>query len=100
MEEAPDVDNDSLVKLSASIGWVNKSVKLHRINSVSLHGQGERIEDVEDAQIIANLRRILSKYDSENLHDVDEISLLYKLLPKRTLLPSTTKRRRSKLSSL
>lgn len=60
--DAADVDKEVMKLFSASIDWVQKFVKRHSIDSVSLHGLAGVADIAAAANYIAEFRRCLSSF--------------------------------------
>jgi hypothetical protein len=81
--------NEARLKLgtfNASERWAKNVVQRHGMKSVTLHGEGGSVDVAAIAAGIERLRSTLRDYDPENIYNVDETGLFYKLLPKRTYL--------------
>ncbi|CDF41108.1 unnamed protein product [Chondrus crispus] len=77
-------DRTTLDKFTASRGWVEKFVKRHALRSVALHGEGGQVQVQEVAKDINILRSRLRNFEPENIYNVDETGLFFKLLPRRS----------------
>lgn len=79
-------DRARIEKFSASVGWCQNFVKRHCMTSVSLVGQGGSATYEDAVGKMSELRKRLSSYDVENVYNVDETGLFYKLIPRRTYI--------------
>ena len=89
-----DADRARFRKFNASVGWCQKFVTRHCLTSVSLAGQGGSAAVAEVATEMCELRQKLREFDLENVYNVDETGLFFKLLPRRTYILSFVNERR------
>ena len=75
-----------LQHFTASEGWVAGFVKRNALRSVSLHGEGGSVNVVEVCSQIFELHKELASYSLENMYNVDETSLFFKLFPEKTYI--------------
>jgi hypothetical protein len=74
-----------LEDFTASKSWVKKFVKRNNLSSKLLHGEAGSVDGAATAEGMAKLRDTCKKYRAENIFNVDETGLFYRLLPRRTL---------------
>lgn len=84
---------ERLRMFGASEKWVRNLVNRHNLTSVVLHGEAGSLDAEAAAEGMAAIRRACSKYKVENIFNVDETGIYYRLLPKRTYLSTTEKRK-------
>lgn len=80
--------------LSFSNGWIQKFKRRNNLKKITLHGEAASapLDSLPEAR--AKLQEIISKYDLENVYNVDETGLFFRMLPNHTL--STDKKRAGK----
>ncbi len=79
-----DIEEQALSTFQASILWAGKVARQAGWRSKALHGEAGSVELDVAAKAIAKLRVELNKYDVENVYNMDEMGLFYKLLPIRS----------------
>ena len=73
-----------LKSFTASKKWCISFTKRHALRSVAMHGEAGSASPIEVAKEIAELREKLLHYPVQNIYNVDETGLFYKLIPRRT----------------
>ena len=72
----------------ASWQWLSRFRKRRGLQQILLHGEGAEV-DKEDPKLLAaldDLYATISRYDPENVYNMDETGLFFRLLPRYTLL--------------
>ena len=87
-----DSDRNRFEKFSASVGWCQKFVKRHCICSVSLSGEAGSAYAEYFADSMIKIRDRLREFQVENIYNVDETGLFYKLLPRRSYIMAYEKK--------
>ena len=72
----------------ASWQWFNRFRARHGLQKVLLHGEGAEVQkdDPELLAALSDLSAIIEQYDPENVNNMDETGLFFRLLPRYTLL--------------
>ncbi len=68
-----------------SDGWLTAFKQRHHINQKLRHGESAGIDRTQLELDLAELRTFLSDYPLEDIYNMDETGLFWKLLPDRTL---------------
>ena len=84
-----DAQRQAWLDFSASSGWLNRFIKRHGIKSTRLHGQGGSVNDASIAEGLAIVRQELAKYAPDNIYNVDETGMFYRLLPRQSYVTKT-----------
>ena len=72
----------------ASWQWLSRFRERGGLQKILLHGEGAEV-DQEDPKLLAaldDLYATISRYDPENVYNMDETGLFFRLLPRYTLL--------------
>ncbi|CAN0128338.1 unnamed protein product, partial [Heterosigma akashiwo] len=69
-----------------SNGWLDRFLKRHNMRSANLHGEGGDVDEKKHAEAIGKLKEELADYDPDDIYNMDETGLFFKLLPKKTYL--------------
>lgn len=87
------VQRGLIEKFKASRTWAQNFVSRQKLRSKALFGQAGSV-DVTKAEVeIAKLRDQLATYEAENIFNMDETGIFYRILPKKTyLLPKESVR--------
>ena len=79
-----DYEVDEMTIFKASESWEGKFARSQRWKSRALHGEAGGI-DVDDVEPdIAIIREKIKKYDPNNVYNMDETGLFFKVLPNRS----------------
>jgi hypothetical protein len=72
----------------ASWQWLSQFKVLQRLQKMLLHGEGAEVKKSDLGLLAAldNLYVIIAQYDPENVYNMDETGLFFRLLPKYSLL--------------
>lgn len=73
--------------------WHRNFVTRHGMKSVTRHGEGGSVNEQAAAEGMQKVRAACRDYELENIFNVDETGLQYKILPKRTYLASLENRK-------
>lgn len=79
------ISNDDF---KASWQWFDRFRTRHGLQKVLLHGEGGEV-DKDNPELLAELNglnALIDQYDSENVYNMDETGLFFRLLPRCTLL--------------
>jgi hypothetical protein len=79
-----DIEEQELSAFQASILWAGKVARQARWHSKALHWEAGSVEVDLVPDNIAKLRVEINKYGAENVYNMDETGLFYKLLPNRS----------------
>lgn len=79
-----DVEVEALTTFQASIQWAGKIARQAGWRSKALHGEAGSVDVELVTDDIAKLRDEIKKYDINNVYNMDETGLFYKLLPNRS----------------
>ena len=74
-----------------SNGWYHRFRKRWDIGATFLYGEGGEV-DKDDPVLLEKLRQLetmIKKYDNDNIYNMDETGLFYRLIPRYTLLMPT-----------
>lgn len=72
-------------QLKFSTGWLSRFKKRHGIAKIKLHGE-DALADVDAAAVaIPELNRLLAQYHLQDIYNMDETALFYRLEPDTTL---------------
>ena len=85
---AQNIPEDNFV---ASNGWYSRFRKRWGIGATLLYGEGGEV-DKEDPVLLEKLRQLetlIETYDYDNVYNMDETGLFYRLIPRYTLLMPT-----------
>jgi len=77
-------EEDALKNLAFSKTWAYKWLKRNDYISKFLHGEAGSIDKAAIAEWIAEIQQEISKYDPEDIYNMDETSLNYCLLPRQS----------------
>lgn len=78
---------EELLNFKASNKWVGDFIKRHGAVSKILHVEAKtRIGMEREERDISVIRAILESYDSDHIFNVDETSLFYRCLPRRSYI--------------
>lgn len=80
--------------LTFSNGWIEKFKQRNKLHKITLHGEAASAPLQSLPQARAKLQEILGRYDLENIYNVDETGLFFRMLPNQTL--SSDKKRSGK----
>jgi hypothetical protein len=78
----------SIEGFKASWQWLHKFRQRKGIKSVMLHGEGAEV-DKENPELLHALSKLyekISKYEPENVYNMDETGLFFRLLPRYSML--------------
>jgi hypothetical protein len=75
-----------LESFTASEHWVKRFVTRNQLASVRLHGEAGSVDPGAIASQLATLATICADYEQDNIYNVDETGLYYKLLPRRSYI--------------
>lgn len=81
-----DVEVEALTKFQASIQWAGKVARQAGWRSKALHGEAGSVEVELVADEISKLRDEIKKYNLNNVYNMDETGLFFKLLPNRSYI--------------
>lgn len=81
-----DVEVEALTKFQASIQWAGKVARQAGWRSKALHGEAGSVEVELVADDITKLREEVKKYDLNNVYNMDETGLFFKVLPNRSYI--------------
>lgn len=84
---------ERLRMFGASDKWVRNFLARHNISSIVLHGEAGSVDAEAAAEGMEAIRQACAKYKVENIFNVDETGIYYRLLPKRTYLSRTENRK-------
>ena len=72
----------------ASWQWLHRFRTRKNIASMLLHGEGAEVDknDPELLSALQVLEAIIANFDPEDVYNIDEIGLFFRLLPRYTLL--------------
>jgi hypothetical protein len=72
----------------ASWQWLNRFRTRQSLQKMLLHGEGAKVDknDPELLSALEELYSIIAQYDPENVYNMDEIRLFFRLLPKYSIL--------------
>ena len=96
LKEMVDKFWDSLPQYSTlerphwSDGWLTAFKQRHHIKQKMRHGESAGVDRMQLELELAELRTFLSDYDLDDIYNVDETGLFWKLLPDRTLASDTS----------
>ena len=85
---------------SGSNGWICNFEKRNAIACVSIHGECARVAESTIQNWAEQLQIILSGFAAEDIFNVDELGLFYKLIPSKTHLKKGATCRRGKDSKI
>lgn len=91
-ETTTATDKKKLESFNVSEKWVRNFTSRNRMTSVVLHVEAGSVDDGAIAEGLAEIRKACQEYELENIFNVDETGIFYKLLPKRTYLSNAEKR--------
>ncbi|CAN0298812.1 unnamed protein product, partial [Pylaiella littoralis] len=91
-ETTTAADKKKLESFNVSEKWVRNFISRNRMKSVVLHGEAGSVDDGAIAEGLTEIRKACQEYELENIFNVDETGIFYKLLPKRTYLSKAEKR--------
>ena len=77
---ATEKERSIIQKFTASRGWVETFVKRNALRAVSLHGEGGQVQAQNVAKDINILRSRLRNFETDDIYNVDQPGLFYKLL--------------------
>ena len=72
----------------ASCGWLRNFRKRHSLSSISLFCEGGEV-DKNNPVLLADIGRLkaeIDKFDAENVYNMDETGLFYRVIPRMTLV--------------
>jgi hypothetical protein len=90
--EAPSLTENEAKKLQSHVfskTWGHKWLHKYKYISKRLHGQAASVNHSEIAEKLAKLRDEIAKYDPNNICNMDEGGLNYRLLPDRSFVHKT-----------
>ena len=73
---------------SASHGWLRNFRNRHSLSSMSLFGEGDEV-DKNNPVLLADIGRLkaeIDKFDAENVYNMNETGLFYRVIPRMTLV--------------
>lgn len=66
--------------------WANNFVLRNGLRSTTLHGEAGSVDPEAIEEGMAAIREMCKEYKVENVFNIDETGIFYKLLPNRTYL--------------
>lgn len=79
-------DKKKLTSFAASEKWAKNFVSRHGMIHTRLHGEAGSVDDEAIEEGMAKIRDETKKYDLNNIFNVDETGIFFRLLPNRTFL--------------
>ncbi|KAF7694613.1 Jerky like protein, partial [Cucumispora dikerogammari] len=71
-------------------GYLEKFKRRHEIRLRKLHGEMKRDDKVDLSSFMTILNQKIVEYTEENVYNLDETGLFYKLIPSKTLCKKPT----------
>lgn len=81
-----EAERKKLEGFKAGEKWAKNFVRRNGLESKNLFGEAGSVDHEKVKEGLEAIRQKCEKYDTENIYNVDETGLQYKLMPKRTYL--------------
>lgn len=86
-------DKNKLENFGASLKWARNFISRHGMSSIVLHGEAGSVDDEAIADDMEAIRAACLNYEIDNIFNVDETGIFFRLLPKNTYLSTSENRK-------